>query len=84
MAPEIDLTASSKVVVTAPQIDLTASTRVELRAKSLGVEGDVSMQGNFTLQGAITASGEIKSSGKSLALHVHGNGNMGSPTTPPL
>ena len=91
IAPEIDLTASTKVNVTAPQAYVTASDKAiisagaaEVAASAIKLTGAMTFAGNVSLQGSLTASGNISSMGKSLAFHIHGNGNMGSPTTPPM
>lgn len=91
VAPEIDLNATSKVVVTAPQVIVNASTKalvtssaVELIATTIKLTGAMTLQGNVSLQGTLTATGNVIGMGKSLATHVHGNGNMGSPTTSPM
>ena len=90
-APEIDLTASTKVVVTAPQATVTASTKavvtaptVEVTATFIKLTGAMTLRGNVNLQGNLIATGSIIGGGKSLVTHTHGNGNNGSPTTPPL
>lgn len=73
-AQSIELTAQS-VKIDSPQVEMTGN---------ISVQGTASIQGAITGGGTITASGDMKGGGKSFLTHRHGNGNQGSPTTPPM
>ena len=63
---------------------------VGLTGGFLNVIGLSNVLGTHTVTGVITCTGLIESTTDviagitSLRTHIHGNGNMGSPTTPPL
>lgn len=46
--------------------------------------GTATMLSGLDVKGMTTCSGDVIGLGKSLATHIHGNGNNGSPTTPPM
>jgi len=67
-------------------IDASAGTSATLTAPSVKIDADATqITGELTVGGNITGGGTITDGfGKILNVHTHGNGNNGSPTTPPL
>jgi len=46
--------------------------------------GNVTVNGHETITAGASITGDARIDGKTFDTHIHGNGNMGSPTTPPI
>lgn len=69
------VSASSSVTLDAPHTEITGDASI---GGNLSVSGNVSVAGNAEIKGLLTLAGIVMNT------HVHGNGNNGAPTTPPM
>lgn len=89
----IEITANSKVMITAPEVEVVASTKVTLNTPQTNLTGNLSVAGNMaiegvsTMKGSLTADGQITShtqvtaNGINLSTHVHSGVQQGGFTT---
>lgn len=91
----IEVVARTAVTVTAPEVTVTASTKVTLDTPVVEATGDMTVAGNVTAGGSVTAAGnisttgggitatggDVEASGISLKEHVHGGVQPGSGDT---
>lgn len=76
------LNVGSSITITTGTSTITCTTT---HNGDITINGNVTVNGNITATGNISAGGDVNSSGvASLNSHIHGNGNMGTPTTAPL
>lgn len=85
-ASEIFATCKNATLDAEKTIAATAGTSATLTAPSVTIDADkTEITGELSVGGNIIGGGTITDGyGKILNAHTHGNGNNGSPTTPPL
>lgn len=71
----IDATADGSVTVTSPTVTINGDVTIN---------GALHVTGATTMDSAATIDPDATIGGKSFVGHIHGNGNMGSPTTAPI
>lgn len=87
----IMMEAASNITMKAgTAIDGTAGAAVTFKAPNATLDGSSHMTGSATIEGSTTINAvttinaDANIGGKSFLGHIHGNGNMGTPTTPPM
>jgi len=78
---KIVMSAKDKLITVTGDMDITGNVKI---TGDVDIVGKVTTSDDVTVGGKVQATGDVIAGTISLEHHLHGNGNMGSPTTEPI